>query len=180
MKNFSKHKWWIVTALITAPLIALAAGLPFTFTANTPISSSQVNMNFASLDTRLTALEAASARTSVKVLLDNVLGPLPTTGRIVAFTPSGVNPIMIIVSATGYLPSGAASLGMDIAVQLDGLTIGHLTTYTNEVLSHKAFPTRFFSIATPPTATSHNIGLLPVNATSDANDFFSVAVVELH
>ena len=60
MKNFSKHKWWIVTALITAPLIAIAA-VPNVFSPNTLISSGQVNTNFAALDMRLNALEAPSS-----------------------------------------------------------------------------------------------------------------------
>ena len=40
--KFSKHKWWIVTALLTLPLIAIAA-VPNTFTAGTTIASAQVN-----------------------------------------------------------------------------------------------------------------------------------------
>jgi hypothetical protein len=57
MTNFSRHKWWIVTALITVPLVAIAA-VPNIFSPNTLISSAQVNGNFAALDTRLNALEA--------------------------------------------------------------------------------------------------------------------------
>jgi hypothetical protein len=57
MTKFSRHKWWIVTVLITAPLVAIAA-VPNIFSPNTVISSAQVNMNFAGLDSRLGALEA--------------------------------------------------------------------------------------------------------------------------
>jgi hypothetical protein len=57
MTNFSRHKWWIVTVLITAPLVAIAA-VPNIFSPNTLISSAQVNANFAGLDSRLGALEA--------------------------------------------------------------------------------------------------------------------------
>ena len=57
MTKFSKHKWWILTVLITAPLVAIAA-VPNVFSPNTVISSAQVNANFAGLDTRLGALEA--------------------------------------------------------------------------------------------------------------------------
>jgi len=57
MTKFSRHKWWIVTVLITAPLVAIAA-VPNIFSPNTLISSAQVNANFAGLDSRLGALEA--------------------------------------------------------------------------------------------------------------------------
>lgn len=57
MTKFSRHKWWIVTVLITAPLVAIAA-VPNIFSPNTVISSAQVNANFAGLDSRLGALEA--------------------------------------------------------------------------------------------------------------------------
>jgi hypothetical protein len=56
MTKFSRHKWWIATVLITAPLVAIAA-VPNIFSPNTVISSSQVNANFAGLDSRVTALE---------------------------------------------------------------------------------------------------------------------------
>lgn len=58
--GFGKHKWWILTVLITAPLVALAS-VPNVFTPNTVISSADVNGNFAGLDTRITALETKSA-----------------------------------------------------------------------------------------------------------------------
>jgi hypothetical protein len=57
MTKFSRHKWWIVTVLITAPLVAIAA-VPNIFSPSTVISSAQVNANFAGLDSRLGALEA--------------------------------------------------------------------------------------------------------------------------
>lgn len=56
MTKFSRHKWWIATVLITAPLVAIAA-VPNIFSPNTTISSSQVNANFSGLDSRLTTLE---------------------------------------------------------------------------------------------------------------------------
>ncbi len=60
MTKFSRHKWWIVTVLITAPLVAIAA-VPNIFSPNTVISSAQVNANFAALDTRLGAVEAPTS-----------------------------------------------------------------------------------------------------------------------
>ena len=80
MTNFSRHKWWIVTALITVPLVAIAA-VPNVFSPNTLISSAQVNANFTALDTRLNALEA------------------PTTGLL-----------RVHLTATQNLPVGATRL----------------------------------------------------------------------
>ncbi len=178
MTKFSKHKWWIVTALITAPLIAIAA-VPNVFAPNTVISSAQVNANFTALDNRLAALEAASAKTSVTVL-NGSLGTL-TQPKTVTFTATGVNPILMVASASAYSVTAGSTL--DIAVQLDGVIIGHLLGYTNEASSHKALPTRTFSVTPPPTAGSHTIGILygnPGVTTSDPNDYYSITVVELH
>ncbi len=177
MNKFSRHKWWIVTALITVPLVAIAA-VPNIFQPSTVIASSQVNANFANLDARIAALEAATSKTSATMVLNSVPGGLGATGKTQAFTATGANPLLVIVSGTAFSAAGGT---MDIAVQFDGVVIGHLTTFTNEASSHKAFPTRAFPVATP-TAGSHTIGLLHGNAatTSNADDYFSVTVVELH
>jgi hypothetical protein len=173
--KFSKHKWWIVTALITVPLVAIAA-VPNVFTANTVISSAQVNANFTALDTRLAALEAATAKTSVTVL-NGTIGII-ATAKTVTFTATGVNPLLLIISASAFSATGAT---LDMGVQFDGVIIGHLQAFTNEGGSHKAFPTRTFSVAAP-AAGSHTIGLLPGNAgtVTNADDYYSVTVVELH
>lgn len=177
--SFSKHKWWTVTVLLTAPLIALAAGVPNVFTANTPISSAQVNANFTNLADRVTALEAASAKSSAVAVSSNVPGPLGTTGKTATFTASGANTLLIIVSGTAWsLTSGSA---LDVAVQLDGAIIGHLSGFTNEASSHKSLPARAF-VVPAPAAGSRTIGLLNGNVatTTDAFDSFNITVVELH
>ena len=176
--KFSKHKWWIITALITAPLVALAAGVPNLFAPNTVISSAMVNANFTNLADRVTALEAASAKSSATMILNNSPGPL-TPPKTATFTASGVNPVLIGVSGSAFLGAAATTLIMDVAVQLDGVVIGHLMEYTNETGSHKTFPTRLFPVPVQ-SAGVHTVGLLPINASTDANDFFSVTVVELH
>ena len=80
MTKFSKHKWWIVTALLTAPLVAIAAGVPNVFAPNMVISSAAVNANFTNLADRVTALEAASAKTSATTIMNNSPGPLSGAG----------------------------------------------------------------------------------------------------
>src|SRR5262247_3391776 len=57
MGKFSMHKWWLLTALLTVPIVAAAADVPFFFSPGTPILSSRVNSNFVNLSDRTTALE---------------------------------------------------------------------------------------------------------------------------
>jgi hypothetical protein len=166
--------WWILTVLITAPLVAMAAGLTM-FQPNTVISSSAVNANFQSLSDRITALE--NAKTTVTLVLDNMPGPLPipatTATTPISFTTAG-GQVMILISASSYGPAGTT---MDFVVQIDGAPVGHLQEYTNEGGSHKAFPTRILK----PTlaAGAHNVQLLTSGTIqSDANDHFSMTVIE--
>jgi hypothetical protein len=58
MRTFARHRWWLLTLLLTAPIVAVAAGVPHVFTAGDVISSAQVNDNFKDLADRVTALEA--------------------------------------------------------------------------------------------------------------------------
>lgn len=170
MDRFKKHKLWIITVLLTAPVVVLAA-VPNSFTAGTVISAAQVNANFTALDTRITALETAVGRTGVQVLALQT-GALP---KAIAFTTNG-NPIALIVSGSAY--SGTAGAQIAVTVQLDAANIGELRTYTNEGGSHKAFPTRVIRVAA--AAGSHTLNLLNgAGTTTDGNDFFSVTVVEL-
>lgn len=180
MSKFSKHKWWIVTALITAPLVAIAA-VPNIFQPNTVISSAAVNQNFSALEARITALEtSATAKTSAQTM-SGAIGVLTaqTGPHNVTFTSSGVNPWLVIVSGSCY--AGAAGF-LDLAIALDGVNLGHLQGFTNEASSHKALATRTFTVTTPPTAGTHTIGISygNTNTTSDGNDYFNITVVEMH
>jgi len=179
--KFSKHKWWIVTALLTLPLIAIAA-VPNTFMPNTTISSSAVNANFAALDARIAALETLATNKTSATTLNGSIGNLttPVTGpKNVTFTASGANPLLLIVSASCYSGAGGA---VDLSIALDGVTIGDLQGWTNETGSHKALVTRTFTVTPPPAAGTHTIGINygNTNTTSDANDFYSVTVIEMH
>jgi hypothetical protein len=76
MKRFGSHKIWVITLLLSIPVLVVAA-VPNVFTPGTAISSAAVNANFAALDTRIAALEAAAQnRTSAQVVMNNVAGPL--------------------------------------------------------------------------------------------------------
>ena len=61
MGRFAKHKWWLLTVLLTTPLAAVAADVPWKFVAGTPILASRVNDDFKDLSDRVTALETAAA-----------------------------------------------------------------------------------------------------------------------
>ena len=170
MNRFKSHKLWIITLLLSLPVIVLAA-VPNVFQSGTVISSAQVNANFAALDARITTLETAIQNSGAQVVLDNLPGPLPATK---AFATHG-GPLLLIISGTGYL--GAAG-HIGVTVQLDAVTVGTLSAFTNEANSHKTFPTRVLRVAAP--TGNHTLNLLadPTTAT-DTNDPFSVTVVEL-
>jgi hypothetical protein len=175
MTKFSKHKWW--TLRRWSPLVAIAAGVPNVFAPNTVISSSLVNANFANLADRVTALEAASAKSSATVLSGSIGSITPKT---VTFMATGANSVLLIISASAYSGTGGSTL--DVAIQFDGQIIGHLLGYTNEASSHKDLIVGTFSVPTPAAGT-HTIGILPFAGTgtiTDANDHFSVTAVELH
>jgi hypothetical protein len=175
--RFEKHRWWVLTALLTVPLAAFAAGVPNVFTPGTVISSQQVNDNFKSLSDRVTALEAA--KTTLTIVMDNQAGPLDSGVSKTFSTTGGM--ISLVVSGTAWINGGGGII--DVAVQLDGVIIGHLKGFTNEGNSHRAFPTRVFQPAAAPAAGNHVVGLVygaGSGTTSDAADFFSVAVFETH
>jgi hypothetical protein len=178
MPRFDRHKWWILTVLLTVPLLALAAGVPNVFSPGTVISSSQVNDNFKNLADRVTALETAVGHgVTATVVLSNEPGDFGPVGRSKAFTTAG-GALVLIVSGSAWSDTQGAAL--DVVVQLDGSPIGHLKAFTNEGFSHKALPTQVFRVAALP-AGSHNLGVLHGNAatTTDANDYFSATVIEL-
>jgi hypothetical protein len=60
-ERFQRHKWWILTMLLTAPVAAFATGVTNIFSPGTVISSAAVNQNFQQVTDRLTALENANA-----------------------------------------------------------------------------------------------------------------------
>ena len=165
MSKFSKHKWWIVTALITVPLVAIAA-VPNIFQPNTVISSNAVNQNFSALETRITALEAAVAKTSsATMVMNDVPGPLTTTAapvKTATYMATGANPLLLVVSGSAW--TAGAGTTLDVTIQFDGALAGHMTVFVNETGSHRSFPARAITIPTP-SAGPHTIGLLTTTPT---------------
>jgi hypothetical protein len=62
MPGFKRQGWWLLTAVLSVPILAAAAGVPNVFKAGDVISSAQVNDNFKNLSDRLTALEEGQGR----------------------------------------------------------------------------------------------------------------------
>ncbi len=100
-------------------------------------------------------------------------GPMPVHSA--QFDTSG-GTLMVFISATGYCASGQ-QIGCNVL--LDDAPKGHLKSYSNEVLSHKAFASA--ALVFPGLAAgAHKISLTPWNNTlSDPNDFYDITVLEL-
>jgi hypothetical protein len=105
MARFSRHGWWMLTAVLTVPLAALAATVPHMFGSGTVISSSAVNDNFASLDSRSNALEAANA-TAAKVLTTSS----STTLTLAASSDGPYAGLALTLPAGTWLVQGQATL----------------------------------------------------------------------
>lgn len=61
MSKFSKHKWWILTVVLTMPVLAL--GAIANFQPGNTISAATFNTLFNGLDSRITTLENKAAPT---------------------------------------------------------------------------------------------------------------------
>lgn len=96
-----------------------------------------------------------------------ISGTFVTTGKRVLVTASG----------SGYITGSGSQIGMSITI--DTAIKGYAKSYSNEVLSHKAFTTS--SLVLPDLAAgTHTVTLAAWNGTStDFNDFFTVSFVEL-
>ena len=80
MSKFSKHKWWILTVVLTMPVMAL--GAIANFQSGTTISAATFNTLFNGLDSRITALEGKAAPSI------SCYAQAPTTDSWVATCPS--------------------------------------------------------------------------------------------
>ena len=113
-------------------------------------------------------------------------GPLPKEGT---FRSKG-GKLLILASGSAFRNSNDPGL-MNVQVKLDGDPVTALVVYTNELDSHKAFPTGFGT--TRVSAGEHTIRLEALSTVcgtvqespseycteTDGNDFFQVSVIEL-
>ncbi len=89
MRNFEKHKWWIVTCILTVPLLLLAGPVPNTFAPNTSISSQAMNANFLNVTTRIDTLENNAIVKQRSCGAGGTIQVLPAAG------PSGLGPMTL-------------------------------------------------------------------------------------
>lgn len=171
MNRFNKHRLWLITLLLSVPVVVVAA-VPNIFQSGTVIASAKVNENFAALDTRIAALEAAIARSGAQVVMDNVAGGLP---KNVAFMSNG-GPLLLLISGTAWKSGGGGPIS--VTAQLDAQSVGDLVGFTNEASSHKALISRALKVEA--AAGTHTLSLANgPGTTTDLSDSFSVTVVEL-
>jgi hypothetical protein len=104
--------------------------------------------------------------------MSNTAGPLPLSA---SFTTHG-GTVLLIVSGSGYTLTAATIIGANIVV--DGTSRGTLKVYANAASTHLPFvPVEL--VLTGLTSGSHTLSLTAISGTSsDANDTFSVAVIE--
>jgi hypothetical protein len=110
---------------------------------------------------------------NVTQVLKQKRGPMPVSGT---FQSSG-GTLLLFASGSGFR-SGIATMGM--AIKLDGTQVSSATTWSNVEKAHHAFVAESL-VLTGIAAGNHTIQLAPspADTISDANDYFSVTVLEL-
>jgi hypothetical protein len=74
VSKFGKHKWWIITGILTLPVLALGQSAAlYMFSPGTVISSAQVNSNFSVLSARLAAVEKTLSGASIPDIVNPAL-----------------------------------------------------------------------------------------------------------
>jgi hypothetical protein len=170
VKAWTKWLGGPLVILLGATALVRAAD-PNMWHQNDVLTANDLNASFKAVTDRLVALEAA--KTTVKVVMDDAPGPLGTA-KTAMFTSSGGQLVIVVSGSAFAAPTGGQ---LDVTVQLDGNTIGHLTESANEANSHRAFPARM--LTSMPASGTHTIGLVPSAATAtDAGDFFNVTIIE--
>jgi hypothetical protein len=146
------------------------------------------SMNFMVAPTKAAAADAAltpPSRLSIHVdgklvspmwratqVMNQRQGPLP----INAAFASGGGTLVIIFSGSGF-SAGGTNIGL--VMQIDGSSVATTRSFTNEPSSHKAFTTNIL-VQANVAAGAHTLTLAPLVGTStDGNDWFNVAVLEL-
>jgi len=124
-------------------------------------------------------VQASGAIRSPRFRCTNVMnlrqGALPVSA---SFT-SGGGTLLILASGSGFRAAAAGAGIIGMIIQIDGGSVAVAEAFTNEVGSHKSFPTKFHTQGFVGAGT-HTIALQPiVNTSTDFNDFFNVTVLEL-
>ena len=139
-----------------------------------------LRMNVTSLDVSLAAdlfvaAEIRSPRFKSTTLMSSRPGPLPLQTQ---FTSSG-GTLLVFASGSGFRSGGGAGV-IGMTLRINGGNIATNNGFTNEMSSHKAFPSMFATV-TSVAAGTHTLELVQRdgNTITDFNDFFNVAILEL-
>lgn len=168
---------WVGTlalvAAVATPMLAWTYTRPHpAFEAGTPISSGQMNDTFDDVYEALNTLDAENARTRAQAAID-ATGGLPVSG---GFDSDG-GTVVLFVSGSAWRDDVAGTCGVDVLV--DGTSVGTVTTFTNEIGSHKALVSAPIVLARL-AAGPHTVELQPLSGTSsDFNDPYRVMALEL-
>jgi len=122
------------------------------------------------------ASEINSPRFRAMTLMQSRPGALPLA---TTFTSSG-GTLLLFASGSGWRAANAGAAIIGMLVRIDNVIVATVRGFTNEVLSHKTFPTAF-SVITTIGAGSHTLDIIPLDAgtITDFNDFFNIAILEL-
>jgi len=118
--------------------------------------------------------EINSNKFKATTLMSSRQGPLPLS---TTFTSAG-GTLLLFSSGSGFRNGVGGVLGM--MVSIDNLVMATVNGFTNEIGSHKTFPTSFV-VVTSIGAGTHTltINARDVATLTDGNDFFNVMVLEL-
>jgi hypothetical protein len=98
---------------------------------------------------------------------DDIMFPL-------AFQSNG-GPLLVKVGVSGF--TAVQNTPLQVAIQIDGTTVGYCQIYGNPTLTHMAFVSN--ALVVPGVAAGgHTVGLVSVNTHTDANDRISLLVME--
>lgn len=101
----------------------------------------------------------------------STVGPLPVA--IPSFTTHGG--VLLLIAAGSCYTTVAGGIRAD--VRIDGVVKIQMKATTNEANSHKALVPGFAVMQ--PAAGAHSGDIIQVAGTSDATDYFNVALIEL-
>ncbi len=105
-------------------------------------------------------------------ILNQAKGPLPINA---SFTAPSDGPACFALS--GSVWSGSANQTIGVVLQLDGVTIGSASIFSNAASTHRAVVPSYIPVKL--TIGPHKLTLIGLNAatTSDLNDYFDVVLL---
>jgi hypothetical protein len=159
----------LIVACIALFVTLSGVGYAALIGVNTVASPQVVNNSLKGADVDEASLALPG---KVTALLQGRSGALPIEAT---FKTSG-KPVLINAAGSGY---GAAGSQIGMLVRVDGIARGEVKSFTNEASSHKAFVENDIAVTNLGPGT-HTLKLEVLSGTTtDANDFFTVSVLEL-